>query len=186
MEYVDNILGNIVIKHEKSALYLKQDLTFTSDRSLASRFYLLKTGNSSIINGDRITVNVGNKTLVQGETSLMLVDRDEVPKDRNSMIITDGSDDPKAIAYGSTVFFIVDKDKKKGLKKDVSEKKLIGDDYGGISDINSFKFILEKADNDNGNVKTMARSISFVDANKGLIVMILLMILLVLSILAGK
>ena len=52
MDQIDNILGNIILKHEnklRGNSYLKQDLTFTTDRSLASRFYLLKSGNSTII-----------------------------------------------------------------------------------------------------------------------------------------
>lgn len=191
MEHVDNILGNIIIRHEdkwRGDSYLKQDLTFTSDRDQASRFYLLKSGNSTITNGDRITINSGNKTLVQDE-ELALIDRDEITKDKNLMIITDGTDDPKAIAYNSTVFFIVDKDKKTGLKYSVSEKpsKLISDEYSGITDINSFKFILEKSDNyENGNLKTLTKTSGFLENNKGMVIMFLLLLLLVLSILAGK
>lgn len=189
MEHVDSILGNIILKHEdkwRGNSYLKEDFTFTVDRSLASRFYLLKSGNTTIINGDNVTINIGNKILIIVDNTLNLVDRDEIQKDKNSVIITDGTDDPKPIAYNSTVFFIVDKNKKTGLKQNVSEKKLTCDDYAGISDINSFKFILEKVEVQEGNTKTFTKPLSFAEANKGMILMILLIILLVLSILAGK
>lgn len=185
MDYVDNILGNIIVKHKD--FYLKSDLTFTTDRSNASRFYLLKPGNSVISNGDKITLNSGNKRLSGTEKDLFFVDRDELEGTQNkySLLITDGTDDEKAIAYNSTVFLISDKDKKTALK--FSGKKLVNDEYTGITDINAFKFILEKASDDSkgGNAKVLTKQSTFVESNKGIILVVLLILLLMLSLVAG-
>lgn len=183
MDHVDNILGNLIIKHEdarKGTFFLKQDLTFTSERTQAGRFYLLKPGNTTILNGDKITVNVGSRTLAFREGSLVLFEREEAQS--VPVVITDGSEDTRPISYGSTVFFIVDKEKKTALKK---SSRLLVDEYAGITDINLFKFVLEKTDEVQSNTKTVTKPLSFVESNKGIVVVLLLLLLLILTFVAG-
>ena len=58
--------------------YLKDDLTFTTNKNNASKFYLLKSDDSPIINKDRITINVGNRSLVLTDNGLKFKPRETV------------------------------------------------------------------------------------------------------------
>lgn len=121
-EYYENVncLGNIVIKHKdkwRGDYYLKENLTFTTNRKEAGNFYILKSGNTSILNGDRITINSGNKTItIDKDNQIKLIDREQVLNNINSFIISNGSDNIEPISYESPIYFISDKNNKTGLK----------------------------------------------------------------------
>lgn len=178
VSYIDGInganLGNILIKHNdkwRGSYYLKDNLTFTVDRSLAARFYILKSGDTTILNGDRITLNSGNRSIsVAGIDTIRLLDRalaDQRTRESNSFIVTNGTDNTDPITYETSIYFISNKDQRTALKyewgmdlitpsdsssvasnyKPRHHPNLINGFYGGdISSIHPFEFILEKAD----------------------------------------
>lgn len=169
MTCVENTLGNIFIKYNdkwRGNYYLKDDLTFTTDRATASRFYLLKSGDTTIINGDRISINLGNRTLMIGHDCrdcIRFIDRDQFNNDINSFTITNGSDNTDPITYETPIYLISDKNIKMALKyewsmdlietssNDVSYRphdhpQLVNINYQNSQSITSFQFYLEKAD----------------------------------------
>ena len=166
MTCIDNTLGNLLIKHNdkwRGDYYLKDDLKFTSNKEQAGRFYFLKSGDTTIINGDRISVNLASRTLIMGDDNIKLIDRNQFSNDINSVIITNGSDNTDPITYESCIFLISDKNIKTALKyewgMDLIETgnnvtyqphnhpKLTNSNYHEAQDINAFRFYLERADN---------------------------------------
>jgi len=127
MHIIDNNIGNILIKHKNNnqILYLKDNLTFTNNRFEASKFYLLKSGNTNILNNDRISVNYGNKTLLINPTdlsnkgvsppclinnnTLRFVDRNNINYSVSTFVITSGSDSILPIQYDTPIFLLTDK-----------------------------------------------------------------------------
>jgi hypothetical protein len=111
MHIIDNNIGNILIKHKNNnqILYLKDNLTFTNNRFDASKFYLLKSGNTNILNNDRISVNYGNKTLLINNNTLRFVDRNNINYSVSTFVITSGSDSILPIQYDTPIFLLTDK-----------------------------------------------------------------------------
>lgn len=239
MQELDNILhphklGNILIKHNdkwRGDSYLTEDLTFTVDRSLAARFYLLKSGDTTILNGDRISINSGNRTLATSESdTVRLVDRDHAQRFTTTFIVTDGTDNTDPISFETIIFLISDKDRRTALQyewgidlisqssnssisnaasyKPHDHPNLINGNYGGNSSIhiNSFGFLLERADLPITNLNTSRNAVKasdrfgalqnkntstknateFLDGYRGAIMVILLMIVLILCLIASK
>lgn len=123
MSYIGATSGNIYVKHNdkwRGDYYLTDNLTFTVDKDLAGKFYLLKQGDTTILNGDRITINSGNRTLVvANNNNIRLIDRDQRDQSHvgvNSFIITNGIDNTDPITYENTVFLISDKTRKTALQ----------------------------------------------------------------------
>lgn len=163
--------GNLFIKHNdkwRGDYYLKEDFEFTTDKNLAARFYLLKSGDTTILNGDRISINCGSRVLVIDESNqIKLVDRELCHHGINSFIIGNGTDNTDPINFDSGVFFITDKDEKIALRyiwgmdlidpsdtdTDASNYKprnhpnLTHENYGNVCEANigSFQFQLERA-----------------------------------------
>ena len=176
MSCLGGTLGNILIKHNdrwRGNYYLKDDLTFTTTKSYAARFYLLKSGDTTILNGDRISINSGNRTIVVNDTdTVSLIDRAQLTREPCSFIITNGSENTDPVTYESPVFLITDRYNKTALKyewgmdiiesahnevtanshasnyKPHSQPSLVNDNYGNACEIhtNSFQFYLEQAD----------------------------------------
>lgn len=187
--------GNILIKHNdkwRGDYYLTEDLTFTVDRSLAARFYLLKSGDTTILNGDRISINSGNRTLATSDSdTVRLIDRDHSQRLTTTFIVTNGTDNTDPISFETVIFLISDKDRKTALKYEwgmdlinptsdssmsgaVSYKphdhpNLINGNYGDNSSINisSFGFLLERADSPITNLDS-SRTMLQVTQNKTL------------------
>jgi hypothetical protein len=169
MSYVNNILGNIYVRHLdkwRGYRYLKDDLTFTLNKNLAAKIYMLKSGNTTIINGDRVSLNLGNKILVITENNIIkFLDRDQLWDETDSFTITNGTDNTEPIMYDSTIFLITNKTEKYALKYEWildlinsntttiteqldynprSSPTLMNGDYTLSDDINAFQFQLEK------------------------------------------
>jgi len=215
MMYVNDNLGNLIIKHNdkwRGDYYLRDDLTFTVDRKAAGRFYLLKSGNTSILNGDRISINCGNKVLsIDRDNTIRLIDR-ENNYNTTTFIITNGTDNTDPIAFETSLYLISDKDEKKALKYDwgmdlvgpidniiipgavnfkpQQQPKMINGSYADICPtyINTFEFLLEKADGPITNLDTsrvsavLPKTNELNDGYKGAFMIVLLMIVLVLCI----
>lgn len=126
MSHVDNnTLGNILIKHHdkwRGDYYLKDDLSFTLNRDDAGRFYILKPGNTSILNGDRVSIHLGNLTLaVDNADILKILDREHINREISSFIINNSVtgaiiDNTDPITYESPISFITDNNRKMALK----------------------------------------------------------------------
>ena len=175
---IENTSGNILIKHKdkwRGDFYLKDDLTFTTIKSQASHFYILKPGNTTIINGDRISINLGNQTVMvefNCKDQVKLIDRDLFNHNINSFIIIGESENTNPITYETSVFFISNKKTKEALKyewnmdlvtgvndpvnnstKSVinyqprNQPSLINSNYNNFHDVSSFQFFLEKVEN---------------------------------------
>lgn len=171
-------LGNILIKHNdrwRGDFYLKEDLTFTIDRTKAARFYLLKSGDTTILNGDRISVNSGNRTLNLSENNeLHLADRalaDQNIRGTTTFLISNGTDNTDPITFETHIYLISNREQRLALKyewgmelitpggaiegdvnaanyKPRSHPTLINEDYGTgtVSGVSAFQFSLERAD----------------------------------------
>lgn len=173
----DATLGNILIKHNdrwRGDYYLKDDLTFTVDKSLAARFYLLKSGDTTILNGDRISVNSGNRSLLVTDTNqLRLVDRNQTQRGTNTFLITNGTDNTDPITFETIVYLISSREMRMSLKyewgmelitptdgntavnyKPRAHPTLANDDYSSTDPITSFQFLLERADSPITNLDT--------------------------------
>jgi hypothetical protein len=226
---VDNTFGNILLKHNdkwRGDYYLRDDLTFTVDRSLATRFYLLKSGDTTILNGDRISINSGNRTLsITDSNSLRLIDRDQSYHNTGTFLITNGTDNTDPITFETMIYLISNKDKKTALKyewgldligpqdnniipgtvtgavnyKPRGKPNLINGSYGDICDtyINTFEFLLEKADgpitnldstqtNNSSSKHITVNKNEFFDSYKGALMIFLLMIILILCALVNR
>lgn len=184
MSRVDNAPGNILIRHNdkwRGSYYLRDNLTFTADRYLAGRFYLLKGGDTTILNGDRISINSGNRTLAIGNNGVSLIDRNNIISESNEFIVTNRTNNTDPITYESPLFFITDKDLKMALKYSLrtefidrgnglseyippSYPELISSYYGETCEtqVDVFQFYLERADspitNLNSHRGTMAQT----------------------------
>ena len=163
---IDNTLGNILIKHNdkwRGDYYLKPDLTFTIDKSQAGKFYILKAGDTTILNGDRVSINMGSRTLVvDSNGTLRLADREHLNREINTFVITNGTPNTDPITYESSLFFISDKNNNMALKYEwgmslVSEDmstyhprdcpNLINATYHNDGDTSSaFQFAFERSD----------------------------------------
>ena len=183
MDNRDNIylLGNMFIKHIdkwRGDYYLKSDLTFTVDKSQAIRVYLLKSGDTTIINGDRVSLNSGNKSIIVDESdTIKLIDRDQSHRGVKNFLVINGTENTDPITYETPVFLVTDKARKTALKyewgmdlvntdntsalgavnyKPHNHPKLINGDYGATCEsyINTFKFYLERADGPITNLDT--------------------------------
>jgi hypothetical protein len=190
------------------SFYLKEDLTFTEDRNNASKFYLLKTGNTLILNGDRITINFGNKVLcIDDDNSLKLIDREFVSI-KNSIIVTNGTDSSNSVSYNDNLFLITDPikqlflkcewntDSVNSIKTTVNTKTqrkliLVNSTYNANKD--PFIFSFENPDNalTNSNHVKNVINLAKIQQNqnygfKWFILLVLLIILLVLSVIVNK
>lgn len=103
-------MGNIIIKIENKlggSRYLNENLLFTSDRSDACKFYLLKDTNSSIFNGDRVTLNTGNRTLIIDDRGIpQLLNRMHIHDEIQSFIVTTGSEDHEPLGCEIPLYFM--------------------------------------------------------------------------------
>lgn len=185
MSGIDTEVGNIIIRHTdkwRGKCYLKEDLTFTGNRAEAIRCYILKTGDTTILNGDRITINSGNRTIIiDNNGKLRFSDRDQLFNNVNSFIITNGTDHTDPISYEATLFFISDKDRKTALKyewavdgnnnilcnsnndrdsniKPGNYANLINAEYSNHDNINGFQFVLERAEGPITNLNQQIKS----------------------------
>lgn len=131
MTPVDNNVGTTLIKHYdkwRGAYYLKDDLSFTPKRSQAALFYLLKSGDTEIINGDRISINCGNKVLtVSPDNTLRLIDRDQIHRQTKTFTLTNGTDDITPVTHESELYIVSDRTRKMALKYQWDMESSVGD-----------------------------------------------------------
>lgn len=116
---ISNHIGNVLIKHKdkwRGNYYLQDDLTFSPDKSRAGNFYILKQNDTTILNGDRISIHLGNRTLVVTNNGIKLVDRNESHNYNDSLVVTTGLDDTNPISYETELYFITSKTHKTALK----------------------------------------------------------------------
>lgn len=160
--HVSAPVGNIFIKYNdkwRGALYLYEDMTFGTDKNQAAKFYLLKCGDGSVLNGDRISINSGNKVLSIIDNDIRMVDRLFTVCDiSDPIIITNGNDDTDPVLHDVPYFFITNKDTYTALKYEVildladmskyneQHPKLVNATYnnGNEPNVQSFQFYLEK------------------------------------------
>ena len=211
---VSSAYGNTFIKHNdrwRGDYYLREDLTFTVDRSQACKFYLLKPGDTTILNGDRIGIHVGSRTLVvDSNRNLRLVDREQLisrSREISTFIVTNGSDNTDPITYESSVFFISDRNNGSALKYEwgmnlSSDSAYRPHDHPALtngnyntteSSSNSFQFALERSESPITRAISISapsshrpKSSDLLSGYKGAVMIVLLMVILVLSVLASK
>lgn len=137
--------GTVFIKHTDSwhgTSYLKDDLSFTPHRDHASKFYLLKSNDPSIINsdietnnnntaitnGDRISINIDNRSLTINGSQLLFEHQERLryttgvqttgvqTTPGNTFLIVNGTNDNEPIVFNTPLFLIIDKITKQALK----------------------------------------------------------------------
>lgn len=195
MTHIDTNLGNILIKYIDNyhqTHYLSENLTFTSQKENACKFYFLKYGNTNIVNGDHITINSGHRTLViDNNGALHLIDRDHLQSYKNTFTITNGSENDDIISYETRVCFVTDNLDKSALKYYYNPvcntdlhlyPELINSKYDNDSQ-EFFHFYLERIDTPiTQRLQVAAKNTSFIEEYKVVITVTLLLIILVLLI----
>lgn len=210
--------GNLLIKHIdrwRGDYYLKDDLTFSPNRSEAARFYLLKSGDTTILNGDRVSINSGNRTLVLDEqNNCRLIDRDQHHRGVRTFVVSNNNDTTDPINYDQILFFISDKTTRTALKYEWSMDiirpndgsgsstykprnfpNLISGEYGTTheTELTPFQFQLERANDPITNLednRTLAvakiRTENLFDKYKGAILLFFMLILLILCVMVSR
>lgn len=164
MTVIDGSFVRILIHHTDSwrgNYYVSEDMTFTSNVHEAVKCYLLKPGDTSILNGDRISINTGNKTLVvTPENEVKFMDRETITREISTYIITNGTDSVEPIAFDMPIFLIVDNNARTALRYKWStdlltsqvtpsdQPNLIVDGYGEVAPA-VFELRLKNADTPN-------------------------------------
>lgn len=213
---ISNNPGTVIIKHTDpwhGSFYLKDDLTFTPHRDHASKFYLLKSDDNretSITNGDRVSINIDNRSLIVHGSNLSFEKRE--PISVTTFLIVNGTNDNDPIIFNTPLFLIIDKNTKQALKyvwnldlnnildaglasfKENNRPTLVISSYDNLPerDINTFKFSLEHSDSitstniTHTNTLAHTNTVLFSDNYKGSIIIVLLLIILVICALVGK
>jgi hypothetical protein len=193
MSHVSSIVGNIYIKHvdHSSTYYLCEDLSFTLDKTHAAKFYILKHGTSTIVNGDRISLNLGNKCLaIDSDNIILFLDRNQLNGEIATYIITNGTENNDYITHDSPLFLITDvtathshdasvlpkisDTTRYALKYDwsfdvnmsppVTRSRLINANYATNPDPNVYQFQFERTEPGSDNHKSlMAKTYSAID-----------------------
>lgn len=202
-DFISNNPGNVLIKYMdkwRGAYYLTTDLKFTTDRSLAIRFYILKAGNHIILNGDRVTINNSNQMIVvDPNNEVKMVDREQIFEGINTFFISSGHENTEPITYESPIYLLSDKTQNMALKYDWDTNtteyypRLINTPIYN-ENINTFQFFLERADTSITNTnsltaspfQTIKKNFNLSDSHKSAILVILLMIVLILCVTASK
>ena len=205
-------VGNIYIKHNdkwRGDFYLKDDLSFVTDKRQAAKFYLLKTGDTTIVNGDRISINIGSRSLnIDNEGNIRLTERDQLTREfsnKCTFIRKYGSDTIDPISYESNIIFISDKNNHTALKYTWDNNFNPNLINSSINDQNIwlFQFMLERSDNPitrsnitkntspaSSTIRSKTLSYSkpseITDGYKGAIMIFLLVIILILYIVVSK
>lgn len=117
---LDTNVGTTVLKHHdkwRGDYYLRDDLTFTPHKAQAARVYLLKAGDTSIINGDRISINCGNKVLVvTRENDVRFMDRDQIYHEVRTFTVTDGTDNVTPVTHDTPLYIVSDRQRTLALR----------------------------------------------------------------------
>ena len=106
-------LGNLYLKFTdkwRGDCYLTKDLTFSSNRDNAAKFYLLKVSGSpetTIVNGDIVTINSANQILSITDNGLKLISRSHITDRIQNFKITTGMIDNNIISFESPVSFLL-------------------------------------------------------------------------------
>lgn len=200
-------IGNLYITYTdkfKSKYYLTSKLHFTKNIDDACLFYLLNSDDTSILNGNTVTINTSNKLLgLSKDGNLQLIDRNISHHYKNDFIITDGENDNKEIGFNIKIYFIIDNNEKLALRFYHSFNLGKDDDIpalavGSYSDgreigIELFQFTLIKAtENTTNKLKQQDEQISpikkdpLLENYKGIILIVILLILLMLCLMVVK
>lgn len=145
---VSPIIGNIYIIHEhktKGLLYLRKDLTFTTDSDLADKFYLLSKDNSTIANDDPVWIYTGNNLLSlspRGTLSFVKIGDPESFITKFTMS-TSGSEYAE---YDTPIVFSINKSENLSLKYD-NQSNSLSFGLAGNDNVNDHLFFLEKSKN---------------------------------------
>ncbi len=192
--YVGEPMGNLYIKYMdrwNGLYYLSENLEFIKDRSAACKFYILKTGNTTIINGDLITIHSGNKSLCIVDNTIRLINRNTI-YNITYFTITDGSDHTNAITFDQPIYLISDKEKKMALRFESdllnSPPVLSNASQLDANKKHTYSFFLERSDTPiihSSRYKHVSRNntIKSTDHRVTFIIVCLLLVILVLSVL---
>lgn len=192
--------GHLHIKHYdpvSQPLYLTEDLTFSTDRSQAAKFYPLKSADTSIINGDRISLHTGSRTLVINQAGIpQLLDRTQIRNEVSTFVIMNGTNNTQAIECETNILFVGDRENMSALKYYLDHGRIphLSYDEFDRSQKSMFQFAFEHASVPVTQRKTVApqdvplssRLPSWLNWLSGPLVVILLIIILILSVLTTR
>lgn len=126
-------VGNLIITFTdryQSKFYLTTQLQFTKNLTEAGLFYLLKSDETPICSGDRVSINTSNKVLVitddtkggatggpDAKQKILLIDRNIAHRySTTEFIIRDQKQSDQPIDFHSKLFFIIDEEQKLALR----------------------------------------------------------------------
>lgn len=192
---IDKELGNILIRYNdrwRGPCYLTDGLTFTTNKAHASRFYLLKSNDTMILNGDRVSFNCGNRTIMINEhNKIVLRDRELINREISTFIITNGLDNTEPIGFDIPLLILI-------------RKRTKGEEYGlcygnpglhtpailNVATINpelihTFTFYLERNDDTITNKITVSNK-KYDESYRNAVIIVLLLIVLILTMIVNK
>lgn len=194
---IEKEIGNTLIRYNdkwRGPCYLTEDLSFTTDKSQAARFYLLKSSDTMILNGDTISFNNGNRIVTVNEhDKVAFLDRQLIDHETNTFIVTNGLDNTEPIGYDTPLFIIAQS------TEDISqyERGLCYLNPGfktpallSIATINkefihTFTFYLERVDNTITNRLTVSNK-KYDESYRNAIIIVLLLVVLILTMVVNK
>lgn len=202
---------NILIKHHdkwRGDYYLTDKLIFTTNRTNAAFFSFNKRDNTSILNGDRISIHSGNKILIIDDSgNPALVTSDNIRSETDIFIITDNENNTEPVSYEKNIFIISDNFNKTALKYEwgmditsdnsgylpKSNPTIINTSYDIIPNSSQFLFMFERGDipitrtTQTNKVQVCHNNkLNIVDGYKGVAIIVLLMIILMLCIIINR
>jgi hypothetical protein len=192
--------GHLYIKYSdpvSQPLYLTEELTFSTDRSRAAKFYPLKSADTSIINGDRISLHTGSRTLVINHSGIpQLLDRTQIRNEISTFVIMNGTDNTQAIECDDKILLVGNRENMSALRYNLDHGRVpyMTYDKFDLSQKRMFSFSFENAFAPMTQRKTVApqdvplssRLPSWLNWLSGPLVVILLIIILILSVLTTR
>lgn len=192
---IDKELGNILIRYNdrwRGPCYLTEALTFTTNKAQASRFYLLKSSDTMILNGDRVSFNHGNRTItINEQNKIILRDRELINREISTFVITNGLDNTEPIGFDTPLLILIS-------KRDSQDE--YGLRYGnpGLHSpamlnvatidpelIHAFTFYLERNDDTITNKVTVSNK-KYDESYRNAVIIVLLLIVLILTMIVNK
>ena len=192
---IDKELGNILIRYNdrwRGPCYLTDTLTFTTNKAQASRFYLLKSSDTMILNGDRVSFNHGNRTIMISEQNkVVLRDRELINREINTFIITNGLDNTEPIGFDIPLLILIrnrDREEEYGLcygNPGLHSPAMLNAAIIDPEHIHTFTFYLERSDDAITNKVTVSNK-KYDESYRNAVIIVLLLIVLILTMIVNK
>ena len=202
-------IGNVLIRYNdrwRGPCYLTDSLTFTTNKAQAARFYLLKSSDTMILNGDRVSLNHGNRTItINEQKKVILRDRELINREISTFIITNGLNNTEPISYDVPLFILNIPSRSTLLNESENSSNNTEREQGfcycssGLYSpatiniatidgefIHTFTFYLERSDDSITNRVAISNTKKYDESYRNGMIIVLLLIILILTMIVSK